>query len=247
MLKSVVELIFEIESKVAKTWASSAHKRLYQAQWGLKPPPQWFDHSIDVYYLWPTTNIPFWLERGIFNSLGLKNGRLLELTCGDGFNTKHFYSHGAKEIIACDLDASAIKSAKQKNPAPNISYQVADIISGMPNGNFDNVIWDFGWRWCDYFSENEVSIIVGNIKSRLSENGVFSGYNALFGSREIDSFNAIQKHEIDFKNIDSLKKYLLKFFKNVKVIETIYPSRHNMYFWASDSEIPFGDNWGHIV
>lgn len=97
LLKSIAETIFEIESKLTKKWASAAHKRLFASQWFLQPAPEWFDHDIDLYYQWPKTNNSLWLERGVYGTLALKGGNLLELSCGDGFNAKHFYSHKSKK------------------------------------------------------------------------------------------------------------------------------------------------------
>src|SRR5262249_20398480 len=85
LVKIIAEAIFGFESNVAAAWASSAHKRLFYSQWRIAPTPVWFDHTIDQYYQWRHTRNSFWLERGVFGSLALKRGRLLELSCGDGF------------------------------------------------------------------------------------------------------------------------------------------------------------------
>jgi hypothetical protein len=48
-------------------------------------------------------------------------------------------------------------------------------------------------------------------------------------------------HEYEFKNKEDLRRFFTPHFKFVKVWETIYPTRHNLYFAASQSEIsPFG-------
>jgi SAM-dependent methyltransferase len=114
ILKRLAEAIFEFESRLARSWAAASHKRLFASQWCLPPAPEWFDHSIDLFYQWPRTNSSFWLERGVFGCLALKGGRVLELSCGDGFNAKHFYSQKSKEIIACDFDPTAIRAARGK-------------------------------------------------------------------------------------------------------------------------------------
>ena len=47
-------------------------------------------------------------------------------------------------------------------------------------------------------------------------------------------------HEYEFKNKEDLRRFFTPHFKFVKVWETIYPTRHNLYFAASQSEIsPF--------
>lgn len=241
LLKRLAETVFELESKVAKAWVSSAHKRLFAAQWWLQPAPEWFDHSIDLYYQWPKTTNSLWVERGVFGSLALKGGNLLELSCGDGFNARHFYAHRSKNVIACDFDPTAIETAKSKNGAPNITYMLADIRNQMPKGTFENIVWDAA---IEHFTPDEIGLIMGNIKQRLTTSGVLSGYTIV---ERRDGKKHIHQHEYEFKNMEDLRRFLTPYFRNVRVFETIYPSRHNLYFWASDSVIPFADDWPHCV
>lgn len=242
-LKLIAEFFFEIECRIAKTWASSAHKRLFFAQWGLSPTPEWFDHSIDMYYQWSKTNNSLWLERGVFSGLALKGGggELLELSCGDGFNSKHFYAHRTKNVIACDFDPTAIHTAKTKNHAPNITFLLADIRTQMPQGQFDNIVWDAA---IEHFTPDEIHSIMLNIKSRLKKDGVLSGYTIV---EKVDGTTHLHQHEYEFRDKEDLKRFLTPHFKNVKVFETIYPDRHNLYFWASDSTIPFDKDWTHAI
>jgi len=67
---------------------------------------------------------------------------VLELACGDGFNTRNFYSLKSSRIVACDIDADVIATARRKNAAPNVEYLVCDIKRGLPAGTFDNIVWD---------------------------------------------------------------------------------------------------------
>lgn len=241
ILKRLLECVFEAESSVSKRWASAAHKRLLMAQWRLKPAPEWFDHSIDLYYQWPHTQNSLWLERGVFGSLALKGGDLLELSCGDGFNAKHFYAHRSRKVVACDFDPTAIRAAKNKNSAKNVEFLLADIRQQMPDGTFDNVVWDAA---IEHFTPAEIESIMREIKRRLSADGILSGYTIV---EKEDGHKHIHQHEYEFKDMNDLKRFLTPHFKNVRVFETIYPSRHNLYFWASDAVIPFSEGWGHSV
>ena len=54
-------------------------------------------------------------------------------------------------------------------------------------------------------------------------------------------------HEYEFKNMEDLKRFLVPYFKNIMVFETIYSERHNLYFYASDGDIPFSNGWEHCV
>ena len=42
-------------------------------------------------------------------------------------------------------------------------------------------------------------------------------------------------------------RFLAPWFTNVKVIETIYPERHNLYFFASDGTVPFSGQWEYML
>jgi cyclopropane fatty-acyl-phospholipid synthase-like methyltransferase len=178
-----------------------------------------------------------WLERGVFSLLALKEGSLLELSCGDGFNARNFYSFRSSHVIACDLDASAVATAKRKNRAENIEFVVADIRSDMPAGEFDNIVWDFAFPLTRYFSPDEIRHILAQIKNRLApRDGVLSGYT------EAETAPA-PPGAYDFRSIQDVQEFLRPYFRNVTVFETRHPGRRNFYFWASDGLIPFHSEW----
>jgi SAM-dependent methyltransferase len=241
LLKRMAVVVFETEATISKNWASSAHRRLFLAQWGLRPTPEWFDHSIDLYYQWSRTNNPLWVERGVFGSLALKGGAVLELCCGDGFNAKHFYSLRSSHVLACDFEPSAIRTAKRKNSANNIDYVLADIRVDMPTGKFANIAWDAA---IEHFTPDEIQSILSGITGRLTSDGILSGYTIV--ERETGRKH-IPQHENEFKSKEDLKSFLTPYLRNVKVFETIYPTRHNLYFWASNGTIPFAVEWPHSI
>jgi SAM-dependent methyltransferase len=241
--KSLFEAVLRIETCIARNWAKSAYHRLMLIQWGLPPQPEYFDHHIDLFYHWLTSRNPIWVERGVFSGLAFANkcGEVLELACGDGFNTRNFYSLRAKHIIACDYDPKAIKSAKRKNKAANIEYVLADIRTNMPEGKFDNIVWDAA---IEHFTIWEIENILKNVKARSKENCILSGYTIVEKS---DRTKSLSHHEYEFKNKTDLLNLLKPFFKNVTVFETIYPDRHNLYFWACDGTVPFAAQWLQAV
>ena len=162
---------------------------------------------------------------------------MLELCCGDGFNAYHFYSIRAKRIIAVDFDGLAIDHAQRNNKARNISYRICDIRNAIPEGKFNNIVWDAA---IEHFTEDEIRSIMNNIKRRLKSDGILSGYTIV--ERE-DGIKQHSLHEYEFKSKEDLVRFLAPHFKNVKVFETIYPSRHNLYFYASDQTLPFDEDW----
>ena len=240
-VKLVFEQIFQIEAWIARRWVSSAHRRLMAVQWGFPPQPEYFDHHIDLFYQWLAERNSLWLERGVFGSLALHGGDVLELACGDGFNARNFYSLRSKRVIACDFDLTAIKTARMKNSAPNVEFVLADIRSAMPTGKFKNIVWDAA---IEHFTPGEIQKILKDVRSRLASEGILSGYTIVEKSGGTKS---LSHHEYEFKSKEDLIGFFTPHFKNVTVFETLYPSRHNLYFWASDGHLPFRSDWPHAI
>jgi hypothetical protein len=76
-----------------------------------------------------------------------------------------------------------------------------------------------------------------NIKRRLGSGGTLSGYTIV---ERADGLKSLPHHEYEFKSKEDLARFLTPHFAHVRVFETIYSDRHNLYFWASDGSIPFG-------
>ncbi len=236
-LLPLLKVLSHLETALLSKWMQKAYKRKFTIDWFLDKEPEFFDHHIDLYYQWLHSRNSLWLERGVFSSLALNQGDVLELACGDGFNARNFYSLRSKKVIACDFDPKAIHLARTKNAAPNVEYQLQDIRQGLPMGQFDNIIWDAA---IEHFTEIEIVAIMKQIKSRLTKNGILSGYTIL--EKSADSKH-LSHHEYEFKSKEDLMRFLSPYFKHVSVFETVYPDRHNLYFWASDDSIPFQSEW----
>src|SRR5690348_1924841 len=140
-MRKTAILILEFVNFGMRKAAAFTHFLQFLVQWGWKPRPEWHDHYLDQHWQWSRTNNSLWVERGVFSRMLVKpNGRVLEICCGDGFNTKHFYSTAAQSITAIDFDKDAIPHARRYNAAPNITYVQHDIRVGLPPGPFDNVV-----------------------------------------------------------------------------------------------------------
>lgn len=228
-------------SLASRKIAARAHSAQMHYEWIVPPQPEWFDHFSDQFYLFRKSQTPLWAERGIFGLLAMKQGAdVLELCCGDGFNAYHFYSIRAKRIISVDFDKDAIPHAKKFNQAPNVEFRLCDIRNEMPEGQFDNIVWDAA---IEHFTEEEIAAIMKGIKDRLKPGGVLTGYTIV--ERE-DGQKSLTHHEREFKSMNDLKAFIEPHFQHVKVFETIYPVRHNLYFYASDGVLPFDKEWDHI-
>lgn len=211
---------------------SIGHRLQLRLEWNILPHPEWFDHFIDQHSQWSRSRIPFWIERGAFNLLAIKPGAcVLELCCGDGFNAHHFYSIRAASVHSLDFDPKAIAHARQHFRAPNVTYTVTDIRQSLPAGPFDNVIWDAA---IEHFTEAEIAGLIASIRQRLKPQGALSGYTLI----EADE-KQHHDHEYEFKSKEDLARMLRPHFKHVRILQTDYPTRKNLYFFASDGPLPF--------
>lgn len=231
MRRLLVSLLKGVNAVVRKISAFT-HFAQFAVQWGFKPRPEWFDHYLDQHWQFSATNNGLWVERGVFSRMVIKpNAKMLEICCGDGFNTRHFYSSKAASIVALDFDRDAIPHARRYNAAPNVTYVQKDIREGLPDGPFDNVVWDAA---IEHFTEAEIDRLMREIVQRLGPDGVLSGYTL---TEAADGKKSNDLHEYEFKDKEDLRRFFTPHFKFVKVWETIYPTRHNLYFAASQSPI----------
>ena len=231
MRRLLVSLIKGVNAVVRKISAFT-HFAQFAVQWGFKPRPEWFDHYLDQHWQFSATNNGLWVERGVFSRMVIKpNAKMLEICCGDGFNTRHFYSSKAASIVALDFDRDAIPHARRYNAAPNVTYVQKDIREGLPDGPFDNVVWDAA---IEHFTEAEIDRLMREIVQRLGPDGVLSGYTL---TEAADGKKSNDLHEYEFKDKEDLRRFFTPHFKFIKVWETIYPTRHNLYFAASQSPI----------
>lgn len=240
-LKPFFEWLINLEASVARKWVANVHHRLLMVQWKITPHPEHYDHHIDLYYNWLESRNSLGWERGVYSNLVLKGKDVLELACGDGFNARNFYSLRSNKVIACDFDPKALRTARRKNSTANVEYVLADIRYNMPNGKFDNIVWDAA---IEHFTQQETALILQNIKTRLVLDGILSGYTIV---EKADGTKSLSHHEYEFKSKEDLLNILEPYFKNIIVFETIYTSRHNLYFWASDGILPFMPQWTYGV
>jgi cyclopropane fatty-acyl-phospholipid synthase-like methyltransferase len=140
-------------------------------------------------------------------------------------------------MLSVDFDPKAIAHARRHFRAENITYEVADIRYQMPEGVFDNIVWDAA---IEHFSEIEIADLMVNIKKRLTASGILSGHTII---ERADGKKMLPHHEYEFKSKEDLARFFQPHFRNVKVFETAYSDRRNLYFWASDGIVPFMPDW----
>ncbi len=209
------------------------HRIQFLIEWSVDNP-EYFDHNIDMYSSWYKTRESFPVERGVFSSFAMQpNSRVLDLCCGDGFNSYHFYSLRASSVTAIDFDREAIRWAKRNYKATNLEFRIGDIRNDIPDGPFDNIIWDAA---VEHFTEIEIISIMEKIKSVMAPEGTLSGYTIIEPS---DGGKHLHQHEYEFHNKEDLGRFLKPYFNNVHIFETVFPSRTNLYFYATNYVLPF--------
>ena len=75
-----------------------------------------------------------------------------------------------------------------------------------------------------------------SIKAALTPSGILSGYTII---ESADGAKHLHQHEYEFHDKQDLARFLTPHFRNVQVISTLYETRENLYFYASDSLLPF--------
>jgi len=213
--------------------ARSTHRLQLLVEWAVDNP-EYFDHNLDMYYSWFHSRESFPVERGVLSSLAItRDSRVLELCCGDGFNAHHFYSLRASSVLGIDFDVEAIRWARRNYRSPNVHFEIGDIRKDIPNGPFDNIIWDAA---IEHFTDSEIMNLMSRIKQVLTPAGTLSGYTIV---EPLDGGKHLHQHEYEFRSKGDLARFLVPHFKCVQIIETVFPSRTNLYFFASDSMLPF--------
>jgi SAM-dependent methyltransferase len=219
-------------SKGARALSAATHRLQFLIEWG-DDNPEYFDHEIDLYYSWSATRSSFPMEGGVWSSFALKEGgSTLDHCCGDGFYSKMFYLLRSSSVTAIDFDPEAIRWANRNHRAPNVTFILGDIRSDIPDGPFDNIIWDAA---VEHFTPEEISALMSRIKSVLEPGWIVSGYTLLDGD---DGEKHLHQHEYEFHDKEDLTRFFKLHFANVEVFQTVYPSRTNLYFYATDGPLP---------
>ncbi|MGO9319774.1 MAG: class I SAM-dependent methyltransferase [Solirubrobacteraceae bacterium] len=230
----VVPALRRFNSAVRALSAGSHHLQ-YKVEGFLRPSAEWFDHEIDVHWQWVARQRSMFLERGVLNTLAIRPGaQILELCCGDGFNSHRFYAERAAHVLAVDHNRAALAHARRFHARANVEYRSHDILQGIPEGPFDNIIWDSAMH---HFTLSEVAVILASTHRSLSGGGVLSGYTVIAPGQDY-AYARLQ-----FEDPGPLADLLAGEFAHVAVLETPDTLRRNLYFFASDvaSALPFAE------
>ena len=215
-------------SNGALRWLSARTHRLQgRLEGGFDRRRMWFDHYVDLNYKWPAQGDAAFLERGLFSRLCLSPGAdVLEIACGDGFYTRHFYGPCARSVLAIDIDPVAVEFARRANARENVRYEVHDIRLGLPSASVSHVIWDNAMI---FLTEEQLAVAVDEIHARVGTSGKFTGHVAY----EPDLDQPFVRHR--FRDGEDLAAFLKRAFGYALVFTTDSPGRVNYHFLASDT------------
>lgn len=187
------------------------------------PLPLWFDHRADL-HRWSRSRSPLWVERGVYSRELMGTGcSVLDLCCGDGFYSYHFYSLTAGHIDAVDRHPAAIQHARRLYAHSVIEYHNLDIVTHpFPRPRYDVIVWDASIQ---YFAPREIHRVCEKIAATLEGKGVLAGSTIL-----MTEARAVLGEKHHFRSANELRDMLQRVFPFVAILETIYPDRHNVYF-----------------
>lgn len=161
---------------------------------------------------------------------------VLDIGCGDGFFTKHFYSARCSRIDAMDNELGAITAARVINGARNINYVLANAVTdAFPFSHYDIIVLDGA---LGHFRDEDCRILLAKIAQALKVTGLFVGSEAL-GREGADHFQF-------FDSTDDLYTFFRKYFKCVELRTHCYSIGERMRqeaYWrcanTADSLIKF--------
>jgi SAM-dependent methyltransferase len=239
----LVPLVRRMNAGIRRLSARS-HRLQYSLEWRWAPTPEWFDHHVGVQGLADEQGHTIDQERGVFSSLAIPRGaHVLDLCCGDGYYARHFYVHRAKSVTGVDFDPEVIDYARRVNSAPGLSFEVADIRGGLPEGPFDAVVWNAA---IEHFTDDELAEILSGVREVMADGGVLAGDTIV--SRD-DGAKQLVHHEREFTGTEDLLELLQRHFAHACVWDSPFRDRTELYFYASDDEaaIPFAPASGRIA
>jgi SAM-dependent methyltransferase len=228
-------------AEVSRSIAYNAHNLKILCDFQIPPATLFTDHYINQFLLMSTQKRTWWLEGPAFCGLAIEPGaRILDLGCGTGYYTDVFFSPFAAEIVAVDIDARAIETARRLHQAKNIRYEVMDFRTTLPAGPFDVVVWT---PTIFAYTPDDVRVLMGKLRGVMADNARLCGFTCVETNRS--------GREILWHDMPSLAERLKQYFTNVRAFErvhpTVQPPRRELFFFASDGPLPFDAQWPHSV
>ena len=165
--------------------------------------------------------------RQINRLVDVENKSVLEIGCGTGRITFPL-AKKVSEMIAIDIDESAIEEALKRNRYENVKFLVENIETTKLGKKFDVILS----TWLGYMYLNNIPKAIKNISYHLKDNGVFlllSGYPKSEFGRIVYMLIGKTAKNISFYN--ELEKLLSKYFtfeKHILKNQLVFSSKKDI-------------------
>ena len=221
---------------VLRAVCAGSHHLQYKVEGFLRPSAEWFDHEIDVYWQWAARQRSMFLERGVLNTLAIRPGPRYWRSAAATASTPSSTPSAAHTCSPSTTVAKRSPTWCRFHARANIEYRACDILQSIPEGPFDNVIWDSAMH---HFTLSEVAVILASDIARWRPAASSPGCTV------IEPGEDYAYARLQFQGPEPLADVLAGEFAHVSVLETPDAMRRTLYFFASDvaSALPFAE--GH--
>ncbi len=220
---------WSIAQRFLKAYFKHESWRFWHSQ---QQSPHWGNHQITL-QLWQHSQDAAFAERGTYAAELIDPGdRVLDLCCGDGFYAYYFFAKRAASIDAVDLDEDAIRCARTRHAAENITHHMKNVVtSAFPRTRYDVVVWDGAMAHLEW---NEIECVLRKVHRAIGNHGVLCGSEALEQPHE-QSWD----HKVALQSADKVRKLLEQFFTHVSILERNHGTPM-LYFRAAQEKTSLG-------
>jgi SAM-dependent methyltransferase len=157
----------------------------------------------------------YWAERGVVGARYIGGDDLvLDLCCGDGFYTKHFFADRARLVHGLDLNAALIERAAQCHGDDRTEFYCRDAVADpFPAEHYDAVMC---FAAIEHFTAEQLPVVLAKVAAALdgSPNGVFVG-----STPKLEEDDLVFGHETIFSEPAQLWAVLRPHFASVETWE----------------------------
>jgi cyclopropane fatty-acyl-phospholipid synthase-like methyltransferase len=148
----------------------------------------------------------------------VKGKVVLDIGCGSGYAT-YEYSKVAKSIVGLDISAEALKFAREHYPS--VEFIQGDVLGDWV-GKFDVII---ATEMMEHISEKDWDRLLLNVKSALTNGGVFIGTIPVEGHTE-----SWDSHKARYDKMMFQTKFN-KYFVDGIITKMVFPWYYPSYFF----------------
>ena len=167
--------------------------------------------------VWKENNLPWDIKthdinlENFLNTFNIKKGKVLEIGCGFGYDTKFLYELGF-DVTGLDISKNAIDIAK-KNNSQNVKFKCIDFFNYDTENDFD-FIYD---RACLHGDFEPIEEYFLKCSSLLKSGGHLCVITGCKSDNHKFVFEQSQTNFVTNMNIEDIKEHANKYFNNIKI------------------------------